>query len=119
MMGNRVRFHPSHVALMAAAVVLSITVQYFAPEASMWDPDRIVVAWYGSEITDNENNIFCRSSHAQEAYDTLLGVIAIDPPEARSLTIAFMKGWLTTVESVQIRDPSLQLGMRGILQQVP
>ena len=114
-LGNGVGFPPSCVALMAAAVILSIAVQDLAPESSMWDTDVIVVAWYGSEITDDENSILCRSSRPQEAYDTLLGVITIDPPEARRLTITFIKGWLTTVESVQIRDPPLQPGMHGIL----
>src|SRR5438552_4070020 len=119
MAGNRAGFQAAQVALLAAAVLSSVTVQRLFPEAATRDPHLIVVAEHRREVADDQNTSVRRAPCAEKAEDTVLGVVAIDPVKPSRGTVLFVEGRLTAVELVQILYPALQAGMGSMRKQVP
>src|SRR5262245_36735453 len=113
------RLNASEVAIAVPAVVPGIAVEHLAPPTSTWHAYPIVAAWHRREIADDKDTLLGRGPLAQEAHDSVRGVVTVDPGKTRRVTVASVEGWGLTVEVVQARNPALQPRMRGMGEQMP
>src|SRR6059058_2053685 len=113
---DRAGFQPPLIALLRAAVHLRIAIQYFLPEAAMRNPDPVIVAHHRSKIADDEHPLARRAPFTKKTQDTVIRIIAVDPHESTRVTITLVERWLATVESIEVRNPLLQAGMRSMLK---
>src|SRR4030042_3258086 len=105
---NRGSFNSAEVALTAATIFLSITVQNFLPESALRCPYAVIVPWGRCEVAGGEDNIACRAPSADEADDTVLDVPTINPLEAHRREVQLVQCWLASIHVIQILHPPLQ-----------
>jgi hypothetical protein len=79
----------------------------------------IVQTWYRREVADHQQRRLGCLSLTLKAYDTALGIIAIDPGKTPWLAITLGEGRKLAIQGVQIGDPLLDASMWSGLEQMP
>jgi hypothetical protein len=111
--GNRL--YATEIAHVATAVLTGVAVQDLLPVSTARGAKPIAVTGYGREVSDDENNGRARFPFAKQSYRTAIGVVTIDPFEARRVAIHFVQCRLAAIKAVEILYPILQSGMERIV----
>ena len=90
MNGERSCVQTTEVSLATATVQRCVTVQNLFPKALPGHTDAIVLPHYRREVAHKKELVVRILRNAEKAYDTPLGIRAIDPLETRGLKVAFV-----------------------------
>src|SRR5215831_5073583 len=112
---DRSSLHATEVAPSAPAILYGVAVQELLPETTAGSAKTIVLVGNGSEVADDENDVFRGVSFPNETNDTGFAVITIDPLEARRIQILLVQRGFAPIEPIQFRDPSLEAVMPVML----
>ncbi len=116
---NRCRCYSSQIAVTTASVFWRIAIQELSPEARHRHPDPVVAVSDRSEVTGNQYRVTAGAPLANQADHAVLNIIAVNPLEACPLEVHLIEGWLAPIKPIQVADPSLEAGMRQVLEEVP
>src|SRR6266404_7670462 len=116
---NCFSFLAAQVSGSAAAVVGSVAVEQFAPEAVEGNSDAVRFTGYRSEIAHYENRIFRALSLAQQRDHAGRSIVTIDPLEPSRIVIQLVQRWLTPINAIQLLHPVLHAIVHAELQNVP
>jgi hypothetical protein len=83
---NHFGHHAAGIPLTTPPIVLRVAVQEFTPPTTERHPNPIIFTndWCSVE---NDQNVFTRTALAQEAVNTGVGIIGIDPFKTAWITI--------------------------------
>src|SRR3989304_3623145 len=109
----------AHVAPPASPVDGRIAVEHFPPEAAAGSAHPVVRARHRGEVTGREDDSIRRLALPDQAQDAGLGVIAVNPLEARRVAVKLVERGRAPVEAVELGHPSLEPRVGGGLQQIP
>ena len=103
------------VALIAPTVHRRVAVEDFAIDAGRWNTDAIAGAHDGREITYADQFEAARWRDTHEGDYVIVGIVGVDPLEARRLMIRFPQRGLGAVDAVEIANQVLHAAMIGPL----
>src|SRR5262249_47149368 len=116
---DRNRLHATEIAPAAPAILRGVAVQERTPETTPGSVKTIVLAGNGSEIADDEYDIFRGGSFPNETNDTGFAVITIDPFEPRRIQILLVQRGFAPIEPIQFRNPPLGAVMPVVFGLIP
>ena len=78
-----------------------------------------MVPRHRGEVVRAENRRAALFALAQKTYDALLKIRAIHPLETAGLLLSMVERGLISIQAVELRNPTLQSSMLGLVDQVP
>ena len=99
------------VSLPTSAIYLSVAIEDFTPVASARNAQPVVGSGYRSQVTDDRNHLLAVIPFSQEADDTVLPVMEIDPLESVLGELHLMQCRFTPVAGIEVSDQALNAGV--------
>src|SRR5215510_9556405 len=103
---DRHSLHTTEVSPSTPAILHGVAVQELLPETAAGSAKTIVLAGNGSEVADDEYDVFRGVSFPNETNDTGFSVITINPLETRRIQIKLVQRGFAPIEPIELRDPA-------------
>src|SRR5262245_3708682 len=100
-------------------IYLRVAIEDLAPEPGTWHPNAIVDSRDWSKVADDGDDLGLMLGLSHEAQHTLLRVASVNPLEACRTAVQFVQCFLSPIHMSEVRDPTLHLPMRIVLEQTP
>ena len=118
--GTAIGAAPAQVAEPAAAVRRGVGVEHLAPEARARHAHAVVVARDGREVARHQQHVpLVARPCAGSVSDRVVGVVGVDPLEARRVEVELVQRRLAAEQAVEVAGPALHAPVRRVLEQVP
>ena len=117
--GDRAGLDAAEVADVRAAVEAGVGVDDLAPGARAWQPEPVSLARDRRQVGDEDDDALVVGRLAGEGEDVRVGVVGLDPPEARVVVVELPQGGFGLVGVVEVTHQRLHAAVLRVLEQVP
>ncbi len=111
--------YATQISQPAAAIDRGVAIQCFLPIPSLRHADTILQPWNRRKIADHDDTLLRRPAMAQQANDTGIDILAVNPFEPARIEVKLVERRFCTIETVEVGDPLLQALMGWVLEEVP